>query len=791
VKSQTEALKQGLFVNRNVEKKPAIVLKKIGDSCYFGNEEGFDQQEKQYTIRVSSYTCSLIQISKKKIRQNANYEPALMEHILQRSEKKKTFFEREKINAFERSKQMFGKKASVIEPKTHKSQAREDASLHQRQTSNASNEQNLVHESQSVGVSPVIKIKNYGESLLKAAELYKDPGNIDSSVYNAPKKKTAKSPPKLKTLRQEPEAHVEYQNEASNNPDPIPSNRGLLHIGQHPSLIESMQKIQKEHSKLSQMSQLASKSIPSTTRTRQQSSMSQEEPFDQQADYFNSTEVHPIYEAIRIEEEETRNQQRGMLGPRTQMLDQVNQVLIQSMLTEKQQIRMQKKHKTYKPAEHHSSQLSAVSWGEETAPVASFHVGSSLNNYSSIIVKDIRKLVQSNDQPTVLNSLPSASVHERLESEASAVTMLKQLQKGTEILRVLDVGKADHSSQETELLQIKNHQPKIYSREKRLSALPAKETSTFFSGAELPQTVPQQQPFSRKKQKSTSPQRYEAASNPSQPYIQYLEGDIQSEYPNSKGSSKIIGEAIGLSAAYSVSTLQTAGKRIRAINRGKTKSTVLQNKNQVESYREMDPISFIGLASRSPFSERAGTLAKHSSFISIKHPTINIQEVGKLPRIKQLPKEEFDEKAFVINTKNLPGTSPNMNLVDFSSGTLGSDRTNDGVDWSVSPAKKGYKISSNSKGFASHRKLLQRPNFKKPEDNTRVSHKTQLTSDGLKSVNGVLEGPIQQSLQLKFNRAAKAQQLQPIKVTELLPRMKQMLQDSVELLASKPQQLVL
>lgn len=805
-----------MFINRNVEKKPAVIIKKIGDSCYFGNEEGFDQEEKVYTAKVSSYSCSFIQISKKKIRQNANYEPELMAFIYSQSNKKKVFFEKEKMNVFERNKQMFGKKNNQM-VHFNPIEVLTGREAHFRSTSNLE-EASVYTQAEPTGTSPGLRMKNYAESLLKAAELYKDPGSLDSAVFEAPKR-GLKNQSNLNTSGsdQTKSLHLhQIPTEMSTQMMFLSNNRELLHGTQQPSLIENIQKMQKEQSKhhhitfdgKSQMSSEWSqilpnpgKGAPKSSRNHVGSSMSQEDTFDGQSaraiDFVEPKEAHPIFEAIRIEQEESRNQQQGKLGPRTQMLDQVNQVLIQSMFTEKQQIRMQKKHKTYKPPAHRNSQISEVSWGEEQPAAVLFHVGSSLNNYSSSMVKDIKKLVQSTDMSLIQNSNASVSGPEHLESEVSGITgHLLQLQRGAEFVKVLDLSRADGGGSQDQDSRLARQYPKIYAREQRVSVIPSKDTAMTIQARRdlLDNPGPRGPPHAGNK-KTSQFRRYQVANNRSQPTLPEVSNEIFQENGGVRGTSSIVGEAFGLAPNFSMVGLRDEFNVKRTANKGKTVSSIPLIDDGVENQR--DYLEFIDHASRSPFSHRKVSIIKQPSVVSNRQPTIKIREITSLPKLPRPNRDDSSEpvkkSALSIFAQKLDGVPLNFGLFERGGSPPNSDKSFEARQLrpSQTPLKRGYKISSSSKGFHSHRKLPQKPSFRQPEEFTRIHSKLGLGPESLVSAHGILDSPVQQSLQLRFNNAAKVQQMQPIKVTELLPRMKQMLRDSVELLASKPQQFLL
>lgn len=807
-----------MFINRNVEKKPAVVIKKIGDSCYFGNEEGFDQEEKVYTAKVSSYSCSLIQISKKKIRQNTQYEPELMAFIYSQSNKKKVFFEKEKVNVFERNKQMFGKKNNQVMHLNPK-EVLTGRESHFRSTSNLE-EGSVYTQPEPAGTSPGLRMKNYAENLLKAAELYKDPGSLDSAVFEAPKR-SWKNQSKLNRSGSDQTKSIQPQQiptETSTQAMFLPNNRELLHGTQQPSLIENIQKMQKEQNKYphivfdgkSQMSSEWSQISPNPGRNASKSnrnhfgsSMSQEDTFEAQSaraiDFVEPKEAHPIFEAIRIEQEESRNQQQGKLGPRTQLLDQVNQVLIQSMFTEKQQIRMQKKHKTYKPPAHRNSQISEVSWGEEQPTAVPFHVGSSLNNYSSSMVKDIKKLVQSTDMSLIQNSNPSVSGPEHLESEVSGVTgHLLQLQRGAEFVKVLDLSRADAGGSQDQDSRLARQYPKIYAREQRVSTIPSKDTPMTIQARKdlLVNPGPRGHPDTGNK-KASQFRRYQVVNNRSQPALPEISDESLHERGEVRGTSSVIGEVQGMTPNFSSKGIPEEFKVKRTQKKGKTVSNIPLIEDGVEIQR--DYLELIDQASRSPFSQRKGSLMKQPSIASNKQPMIKIREITSLPKLPKPARDDSSEQvkksAPSIFAQKLDGIPLNFGLFERGGSPPNSDKSFEARQQrpSQTPLKRGYKISSSSKGFLSHRKLPQKPSFRLPEEFTRIHSKLGLGlgPESLVSAHGILDGPVQQSLQLRFNKAAKVQQMQPIKVTELLPRMKQMLRDSVELLASKPQQFLL
>ena len=64
-------------------------IKKITDGSYFGNEEGFGMQIKEFTARVSSTKCSILKIAKQKIKQNIFYEQHLLRDLESESNLKK------------------------------------------------------------------------------------------------------------------------------------------------------------------------------------------------------------------------------------------------------------------------------------------------------------------------------------------------------------------------------------------------------------------------------------------------------------------------------------------------------------------------------------------------------------------------------------------------------------------------------------------------------------------------------------------------------------------------------
>lgn len=720
-----------------------------------------------------------------------------MDHILNRSNKKKVFFENEKVKTFDKNTVIFGKSPQV-DQQANKMQGNlfTLAGHHERTVSNTQ-ETSLFFEAQSGGSSPKLKIKNYAENLLKAAEMYKDPGSVDSTVYDSPNKKKQKDTSKLdKSVAETKLGLVPVLSEPSVVSEILPNNRELLHGSQQPSLIESIQKIQKEHHKLTQKTRnhdMSGRYAQSNRHNASSNGGSRENTFDEQAGDLESAENHPIYEAIRIEEEETRNKQQRKLGPRTKLLDHVNQVLIQSMFTEKQQIRMQKKNKTYKPEIQRKSQISEISWGDPLPPAVSFHVGSSLNNYSSTIVKDIKKLVQSTDMSAIQNSVQSGPEH--LESEISSVTaQLRNLQKSSDLMKVLDLSKVDGGGFDKDIRKVPNY-PKLYARDQRVSIMPKKETSTFQSGAELLQQISPSHPkFDLSSKRDNQPHKYQVVGNRSQPTLPQWVSEENSGSLAERGSSMIVGEIVGLSAIYSQTRNPLEPEKPREFRRGKTHSTVpLQS---LETHGKIsDHLSFIERASQAPFSDRTRSFAKPTSDYPARHPVLEFREgqsFKKLPVQNKEPSTERGKRSspsMIGNIMRIPGMNPNP--AERKSSPSKSDKSLDGQPPFPSPKKKGYKISSSSKGYSSHRKLLHRPTFKHAEEFTRIHPPLQLGPDTMVSAHGILDGPVQQSLQLRFNKAAKAQQMQPIKVTELLPRMKQMLRDSVELLASKPQQLIL
>lgn len=53
-------------------------MKRQAEGSYFGDEEGFSKPVKEVTAKVSSFECTLLRISKKKVKQNAWYQPELV-----------------------------------------------------------------------------------------------------------------------------------------------------------------------------------------------------------------------------------------------------------------------------------------------------------------------------------------------------------------------------------------------------------------------------------------------------------------------------------------------------------------------------------------------------------------------------------------------------------------------------------------------------------------------------------------------------------------------------------------
>ena len=95
----------------------------LGLGTYFGNEEGWSEQAKQHTARVSSPSCLLLVINKEKIRQNTVYEEKLSKHLVLASDSKKgrlRLAENEQVRFLKRStknahrKQLSEDKSSVL-----------------------------------------------------------------------------------------------------------------------------------------------------------------------------------------------------------------------------------------------------------------------------------------------------------------------------------------------------------------------------------------------------------------------------------------------------------------------------------------------------------------------------------------------------------------------------------------------------------------------------------------------------------------------------------------------------
>lgn len=79
-------------------------IKKYAPGNYFGNEEGFDATTKAFSAKVSSFKASLLEIQKKKIKQNTYYEPELLKAIRDISDQKQGSMQYEKSLAVQRIK---------------------------------------------------------------------------------------------------------------------------------------------------------------------------------------------------------------------------------------------------------------------------------------------------------------------------------------------------------------------------------------------------------------------------------------------------------------------------------------------------------------------------------------------------------------------------------------------------------------------------------------------------------------------------------------------------------------
>lgn len=81
-----------------------IQIKKYAIGNYFGNEEGFDATIKAFSAKVSSFKTTLLEIQKKKIKQNTYYEPELLQAIRAISDQKRDSIQQEKSLAVKRIK---------------------------------------------------------------------------------------------------------------------------------------------------------------------------------------------------------------------------------------------------------------------------------------------------------------------------------------------------------------------------------------------------------------------------------------------------------------------------------------------------------------------------------------------------------------------------------------------------------------------------------------------------------------------------------------------------------------
>lgn len=89
----SEKGEQPLMFKQKDLKPPFVVtclnqIKKYAQGSYFGNEEGFDQIQKEFTARVSSHSCRLMSISKRQIKQNMFFEHGLMKELESVSDKR-------------------------------------------------------------------------------------------------------------------------------------------------------------------------------------------------------------------------------------------------------------------------------------------------------------------------------------------------------------------------------------------------------------------------------------------------------------------------------------------------------------------------------------------------------------------------------------------------------------------------------------------------------------------------------------------------------------------------------
>lgn len=90
-------------------------FRKQAEGSYFGDEEGFNEPVKQFSARVSSFDCTLLKISKKKIKQNAFYQPDLIKNLDFAGQSKQLLVEikKEELSGFQNKLEAYRSKSNT------------------------------------------------------------------------------------------------------------------------------------------------------------------------------------------------------------------------------------------------------------------------------------------------------------------------------------------------------------------------------------------------------------------------------------------------------------------------------------------------------------------------------------------------------------------------------------------------------------------------------------------------------------------------------------------------------